>query len=75
METISKLEKHPNGIMSLDELCKYLKLTKSTIYKLTQRGEIPASRIGKQLRFRRAKIEEWLDKREKASNRRKKNGR
>ena len=76
MATIRKIEKNnDHDILSLEELCKYLKLTKSTIYKLTQRGEIPSSRIGKQLRFRRSRIEEWLDQRERQSKKRKKNGR
>ena len=59
-------------IMSLNELCKYLKLTKSTLYKLCERGQIPSSRLGRQLRFRKSQIDGWLSKREK--QRMKKNG-
>lgn len=73
METISKSKKNHHEILSMEELCEYLKLTKNTLYKLTQRGEIPSSRIGKQLRFRKTKIQEWLDKRERDYTRGKKN--
>lgn len=52
-------------IMSLNELCQYLKLTKSTLYKLSERGQIPSSRVGRQLRFRKSRIDAWLSKREK----------
>lgn len=51
-------------IMSLGGVCSYLKLTKSTVYKLSQRGELPSSRVGRQLRFRKSKVDAWLDKRE-----------
>jgi len=51
-------------IMSLGGVCSYLKLTKSTVYKLSQRGDLPSSRVGRQLRFRKSKIDAWLDTRE-----------
>ncbi len=51
-------------IMSLPEVCEYLKLTKSTVYKLSQRGDLPSSRIGRQLRFRKSRVDSWLDSRE-----------
>lgn len=51
-------------ILTLEEVSKYLKLHKATIYKMARAGKIPASRVGKVWRFKRAKIESWLDKRE-----------
>lgn len=51
-------------IMSLEDLCKYLKLSRHTIYKLTHRREIPAAIFGKRLRFRKTKIDEWIGMRE-----------
>ncbi len=53
-----------NELLSLADLCNYLKLSKHTVYKLTHRREIPASIIGKQLRFRKSKIDEWIEKKE-----------
>jgi excisionase family DNA binding protein len=33
-----------------------------TIYRLIKNGELPAIRIGRQWRFRRADLEEWIDR-------------
>lgn len=49
-------------IMTIEECAKYLKTGVSTIYKLAQEGKIPASKVGNQWRFRKEKIDEWLDK-------------
>ena len=52
-------------ILSLREVCSYLKLAKSTIYKLSQTGKLPSAIVGRQLRFRKAKIDAWLDGQER----------
>ena len=53
-------------LLSINEVAKYLKIPKSTIYKLSQKGGIPSSKIGKQLRFRLSSIDNWLSKKEGA---------
>jgi len=57
-------------IMTLDEVAKYLRIHKSTVYRMTKEGKIPAIKIGNQWRFKKNKIDEWLgkqgDKKEKA---------
>ena len=45
-------------IMTVDEVAEYLKLSKITVYKLTQKGEIPGFRIGSSWRYNRDKIDE-----------------
>ena len=45
-------------IMTVDEVAAYLKLSKITVYKLTQKGAIPGFRIGSSWRFNREVIEE-----------------
>ena len=45
-------------IMTVDEVAEYLKLSKITVYKLTQKGEIPGFRIGSSWRYNRDKIGE-----------------
>ncbi len=48
---------------NVDELADYLNLSKSTIYKLTHRGEHPYSRPnGKRLYFHKKKIDEWIQR-------------
>lgn len=52
-------------IMTLEQCAKYLKTSISTIYRLAQEGKIPVSKVGNQWRFRKDKIDEWLDKKSK----------
>ena len=47
-------------VMTLDELAAYLKISKSTIYKLAQNGRLPGQKIGKQWRFAKQAIDNWL---------------
>lgn len=51
-------------LLTLKEIAEYLQVKESTIYQWTHQGYIPYLKLGNQLRFRLAKIEEWLDKRE-----------
>jgi excisionase family DNA binding protein len=47
--------------MTIDEAAQYLKVSKDTIYKMAQRGHIPASKLGVQWRFHSQKLDEWMD--------------
>ncbi len=48
------------GLMTLEEVATYLRVTEKTVYRLLGRGEIPATKVGQQWRFTRASIDEWL---------------
>lgn len=47
-------------VLTLDELSDYLKLSKSTTYKLVQEGVIPGQKVGKHWRFLRSVVDEYL---------------
>jgi excisionase family DNA binding protein len=47
-------------IMTLEETAKYLKIGKSTLYKMAREGKIPAVKIANQWRFRKDDIDKWL---------------
>lgn len=51
-------EKYETVIMTVEEVAEYLKLSKITVYKLTQKGEIPGFRIGSSWRYNREAIDE-----------------
>jgi PTS system nitrogen regulatory IIA component len=51
------------NIMTLEEVAKYLKMKPQTIYLWAQKGNIPAIKLGKEWRFRRDVIDEWLNQR------------
>lgn len=46
--------------MTVKELSSYLKLSEMMIYKLAQRGEIPAAKVGSAWRFSQDEIDRWL---------------
>ena len=46
--------------MSVDDVCKYLKASRSTVYKLAQSGKIPCHKFGRLWRFDQEQIDEWL---------------
>lgn len=47
-------------LMTVEELVAYLRVVKKTIYRLLKRGEIPAIKVGRQWRFDKTSIDEWL---------------
>jgi excisionase family DNA binding protein len=53
----------PDDIMTMDELAEYLKISKSTLYKLAVENKLPGQKIGKRWRFHRDAIDEWLKQR------------
>ena len=50
----------PEDVLTIDELATYLKLAKSTAYKLAQEGKIPGQKVGRHWRFHKQAIDQWL---------------
>ncbi len=48
-------------ILTLEEVAKYLKLKPQTVYKWAQEGQIPATKLGKEWRFRKRILDDWVD--------------
>jgi PTS system nitrogen regulatory IIA component len=48
-------------LMSIKEVAEYLQVDMSTLYLWSQRGQIPAMKVGKMWRYRRSEIDAWLD--------------
>jgi excisionase family DNA binding protein len=55
-------------ILTFEEARKYLKLGKSRLYQLAQQRKIPVSKIGKTWRFKKSKIDAWLDRLDRQEN-------
>ena len=51
-----------DGVLTIDELSVYLKIPKSTLYKLVREGRVPCQKIGRHWRFRKEAIDRWLEK-------------
>lgn len=60
------MSKNEDSVMTIDELSAYLKVAKSTLYKLAQEGKLPGQKVGRHWRFNRKAIDEWLSKRGQA---------
>ena len=54
--------------LTLDELTAYIKISRAKLYRLSQDGKIPASKIGRQWRFNQDEIDRWM-KNQQFSNR------
>jgi excisionase family DNA binding protein len=49
------------AIMTIEETCNYLRIPRSSLYKLAQEGKIPCQKVGRHWRFRREAIDRWLE--------------
>jgi len=47
-------------VFTIGELAAYLKISKSTLYKLAQEGSLPGIKVGRHWRFHKAVIDRWL---------------
>lgn len=50
-------------IMTVEEVALYLKVAKSTVYKLAQEGKLPGRKVGGAWRFSRVSLDEWMRER------------
>lgn len=51
----------PQAFLTTEEVLEYLQINLRTVYRLIDAGQLPAVRVGRQWRFRRADIDAWLD--------------
>ena len=48
------------NVLTIEELAEYLKISKSTLYKLAQNGALPGIKVGRHWRFHKDGVDEWL---------------
>ena len=58
-----RMAESQDTVLTIDQLAEYLKLSKSTLYHLARRGEVPGQKIGRHWRFHKAAIDKWLGQR------------
>lgn len=51
-------------IMTIEEVADYLRVKKRTIYEWLKKGKIPAIKTVGQWRFKKEKIDAWLESQE-----------
>lgn len=47
-------------VMTVEDIAAYLRIPKSSVYKLARAGQIPGLKVGRHWRFHRETIENWL---------------
>jgi excisionase family DNA binding protein len=60
LEQIKSLLSSSKSVLNIAEVCMFTGLSKSHMYKLTCKGEIPYYKQAKHLYFDRVEIEAWL---------------
>ena len=55
------MDRMPDEVLTIEELASYLKVPKSTLYKLVREGKVPCQKIGRHWRFRKGAIDNWLE--------------
>ena len=51
-------------LMNLEELAKYIGVSNTTVYRYLKQKKLPAIKIGRLWKFRKEKIDAWLEKQE-----------
>ena len=51
----------PADLMTVDQVAAYLQLNKLTVYKFIRAGDLPAVRLGRSFRIRRADVDQFLE--------------
>ena len=55
------MSRSPNSeLMTATETCQYLKITQRTLYRYLQSRQITAFMLGKEWRFVRSDLEQWI---------------
>lgn len=49
-----------DSVMTISDLARYLKISKSTLYKLCAEGRVPGKKVGRHWRFHQGAIDAWL---------------
>ncbi|MFA5114595.1 MAG: helix-turn-helix domain-containing protein [Candidatus Omnitrophota bacterium] len=49
------------GLMTIEDLADYLKVTRRTIYEWLKQNKIPAVKLIGQWRFRKDRIDAWIE--------------
>lgn len=46
--------------LTVNDVCKYLKISNETLYSWIKHTDIPAHRVGKRWLFAKAELDEWV---------------
>ena len=61
-DDFGKVHHMATDLMTIDEVADYLRINKKTAYRLAVDGKVPGFKVGGTWRFRRADIEDWIER-------------
>jgi excisionase family DNA binding protein len=59
-EIVNETDKEEEEIMTIDEVNRFTRIPKPTLYDYTHKGKIPCSKVGKKLLFIKSEIMAWI---------------
>jgi excisionase family DNA binding protein len=57
------MEENTHEILTVGEAAELLRISRSAVYALSKRGELPAQKVGRHWRFHRATLIDWIARR------------
>ncbi|MFA4982217.1 MAG: helix-turn-helix domain-containing protein [Candidatus Omnitrophota bacterium] len=51
-------------LMDFNDAKRYLKTSRATLYRLIQSNRLPATKMGRQWRFKKERLDKWLEEHE-----------
>ncbi|WP_122893470.1 helix-turn-helix domain-containing protein [Arcobacter peruensis] len=46
--------------LTVDDICKYLSVTKDTVYKWIDTRNMPANKVGRKWMFQKSEVDRWV---------------
>lgn len=69
LDRIEKMLTHKKKVLTFEEACEYMGVSRSFLYKLTSRRQIPHSKPnGKMIFFEKSEVNDWLLRNRRNSN-------
>ena len=62
---MTNIEFSENNLMTIQEVAKYLRVQRRTVYDWVRKGKIPAIKTVGQWRFKKEKVDAWLESQNK----------
>ena len=64
IEPMEVSNERKSELMTTTEIAEYLRISRASVYRLVRQKQIPVSKVGRQLRFRKDIVDAWLSKTE-----------
>lgn len=60
------MSEKPSPVWTVRQVAEYLSVNERTIYRMAERGDLPAFKVGDTWRFRREDLNAWIESQQRA---------